>query len=291
VEESRLSHVKWIASAVLLFQPIAADIAWAKCPEPKYSYLAPCLIACPAGDSVFVTLPRDWAQNPEGGEEITLDFSNCPGFRLSPLSGGEPYTIDSTGRQISVLTDAFGYARFPVRGGGVHGGGLAVLRGCTHAFGTRSVASPDQDGDLIVDDADVALIESKLGTSDSTAELDCDGLVTAADVEIARAHLGHRAAALVSVLPPIDSELSLAAYPNPVAGPLTVSFSLPSAVPVTLELLDLSGRRVQRQELGVLGPGLHTHALALERKLPGGVYFLRLSQPRRHIMTRICVLP
>ena len=53
--------------------------------------------------------------------------------------------------------------------------------------------SPDQDGNLVVDGADMALVEAKLGTHDPTADFDFDGTVTEADRGIAQAHYGHLA--------------------------------------------------------------------------------------------------
>ena len=58
---------------------------------------------------------------------------------------------------------------------------------------TRStLISPDQNGDLIVDEADVALAAGKLSTSDPTADFDFDGTVTNADLAILEEHLGHQ---------------------------------------------------------------------------------------------------
>jgi Metallo-peptidase family M12/FG-GAP-like repeat len=68
------------------------------------------------------------------------------------------------------------------------------------------------------------------------------------------------------------------AFPNPTRGDLTVSFSLPSAAPARLELLDLAGRRVRGMDVGSLGAGAHRIALARGATLHAGVYFIRLTQ-------------
>jgi hypothetical protein len=279
-------------SPALLYLLFGAGVSQAKCPVPQNSALAPCLIACPQGDSVFVVIPRDFVFNPEPGQPVALDFSRCPGFQLNPVQGDEPYTVDSTGRRITVMTRfPNGEAVFAVRGGGGCGAGSATVFGwCGDSLGSRPVASPDQDGNLVVDDADVALIEAKLGLSDASADFDCDGLVSSRDVSIARAHLGHHAAALASVPAGTTRELSLAAFPNPTSRPLTVSFSLPVAVPVAIDLLDLSGRRLQTWEATLLGPGQHTLSLDLESRLPAGLYFLRLVEPSHHVSIKLFVL-
>lgn len=69
------------------------------------------------------------------------------------------------------------------------------------------------------------------------------------------------------------------AFPNPAKSGFSVTFSLPSASPATLEVIDLAGRRVVSREVGTLGAGRHT--LSLEnatRRLPIGVYAIRLTQ-------------
>jgi hypothetical protein len=66
--------------------------------------------------------------------------------------------------------------------------------------------------------------------------------------------------------------------PNPVVDRFNVTFSLASADPAMVELLDVSGRRVLGQEVGSLGVGVHRIELAGARHEAPGVYFLRLSQ-------------
>jgi hypothetical protein len=68
-------------------------------------------------------------------------------------------------------------------------------------------------------------------------------------------------------------------FPSPSPTGFSVDFSLPSKAPATLELIDLSGRRVLAREVGAMGAGAHT--LSLEDaagKLPAGIYALRLTQ-------------
>jgi hypothetical protein len=83
----------------------------------------------------------------------------------------------------------------------------------------------------------------------------------------------------------------LAAYPNPSSGQLTVSFSLPSVAPATIDVLDLSGRRIHHEAVGAPSPGLNTRLLPLKARLRPGLYFIRLDQPPRRLFTKICVLP
>jgi hypothetical protein len=72
---------------------------------------------------------------------------------------------------------------------------------------------------------------------------------------------------------------------NPVVGrDLVVDFTLADASPAWIELLDISGRRVARQEVGSLGPGQHSVRLDEASSARPGVYHLRLAngtQPAR----------
>ena len=80
------------------------------------------------------------------------------------------------------------------------------------------------------------------------------------------------------------------AQPNPAAGSsgFTVSFSLPGDAPATLELLDLSGRRLLSREVGSLGGGRHTISWQRESaELPAGMYILRLSQSGRTASSKV----
>jgi hypothetical protein len=80
------------------------------------------------------------------------------------------------------------------------------------------------------------------------------------------------------VSPRPEAGLALAgALPNPAraSGP-RLSYSLANDAPATLELLDVSGRRVARAD--VAGAGPHETSLAPSRPLAPGVYLARLAQ-------------
>jgi len=70
----------------------------------------------------------------------------------------------------------------------------------------------------------------------------------------------------------------LGARPNPAERELKVAFSLPSAEPATLSLLDVSGRVVRREDVGHLGPGSHVLDLTEGARIAPGVYVLELRQ-------------
>ena len=68
------------------------------------------------------------------------------------------------------------------------------------------------------------------------------------------------------------------ASPNPSPGDWLVAFSLPSAAPAQLALLDLAGRRLATRDVGAFGAGRHELRFRSETALPAGLYFIRLSQ-------------
>ena len=81
------------------------------------------------------------------------------------------------------------------------------------------------------------------------------------------------------------------ARPTPASGGrVLVHFALPSAEPATLELIDVTGRRVKTRSVGSLGAGRHVINLAEGEQLGPGIYFIRLTQGARERVVRTSVL-
>jgi hypothetical protein len=78
--------------------------------------------------------------------------------------------------------------------------------------------------------------------------------------------------------------------PNPATRDLIVAFSLPAAGPVTLDLIDLTGRRVMSRSVGDLGIGPHRLQLGDARALAPGVYVVRLTSAARSITVKAAVV-
>jgi hypothetical protein len=79
--------------------------------------------------------------------------------------------------------------------------------------------------------------------------------------------------------------------PNPSrGGALTVRFTLPSAAPASIELLDVAGRRIAAPEVGSLGTGRHALDLGQGQQLAPGLYLVRLRQGANTRVTRVAVL-
>ena len=80
------------------------------------------------------------------------------------------------------------------------------------------------------------------------------------------------------------------ARPNPTQGDIIVTFTLPTSLPATLRLLDLTGREVKSMEVGSLGPGRPTVNLGAGLDLRSGIYFLHLRQAGHEATARVSVV-
>lgn len=79
--------------------------------------------------------------------------------------------------------------------------------------------------------------------------------------------------------------------PNPATGGrLRVHFALPGNAPATLDLFDLSGRRVAQKAVGPMGPGRHVVDLSSGGRLRAGIYVVRLTQGTLQRSVRLAVL-
>jgi len=86
-------------------------------------------------------------------------------------------------------------------------------------------------------------------------------------------------------------DLTVRAYPDPSAGDvLSVSLSLPDAVPAELSLFDLRGRQLAQESVPLNASGQLVMRLTLPHELPPGLYVVRLSQARRTFSTKVSIL-
>ena len=81
------------------------------------------------------------------------------------------------------------------------------------------------------------------------------------------------------------------AHPNPARGGESgVAFTLPDGAPAQLELVDVSGQRWGRREVGSMGAGRHVVPLGGSRRLPPGLYLVRLTRGAHALVVRAVVL-
>lgn len=80
-------------------------------------------------------------------------------------------------------------------------------------------------------------------------------------------------------------------WPNPArAGSMKVRFTIRSVAPASIELLDVSGRRLTARDLGTLAAGRHAIDIGEGVSLQSGIYFVRLTQGPHSRVTRVAVL-
>jgi hypothetical protein len=80
-------------------------------------------------------------------------------------------------------------------------------------------------------------------------------------------------------------------HPSPwTAGTLRMRFSQSESARVSLDLLDLAGRLIQRRDLGIFPSGSHAVTVGERHNLSSGVYLLILHSGGRSIGRRIVVL-
>lgn len=87
--------------------------------------------------------------------------------------------------------------------------------------------------------------------------------------------------------PPLELAI-VGLSPQPSRGALRVEFTLAGDEPASLELVDITGRRVDSRRLAMSGAG--RHAIELRQRLPAGVYLVRLTQGARTVMRKAVVL-
>lgn len=86
-------------------------------------------------------------------------------------------------------------------------------------------------------------------------------------------------------VPLIDSDLSLAAYPNPFNPRTVIRFDLPERLPTSVDIFDVTGRHVHRLVQGTLDRGVHERTWQgrddAGQTLPSGTYYCRVIAGNR----------
>jgi hypothetical protein len=90
--------------------------------------------------------------------------------------------------------------------------------------------------------------------------------------------------------PRVPTQLALRPLLNPACALLTMTCDLPGTEPAKVEVYDVSGRRVHERQVRVAGAGVVTVDAGQGAKILPGVYWVRLSQARRHPSTQMVVV-
>ncbi len=170
-------------------------VAWSNCeymPAPWNCTVPPRLVACPLGDAGYEVVVRDVGNWPVVDVLVRLDFSKCSGAAFCPVQG-DLTAWDPVARVASTWSNDQGVAAFHLKMGGICPDDSIEVLACSTVLGRSvGVASPDQDGNLVVNGADVAIVRGLLGTGSPQADFDGDGLVEADDLAfVAEQHYAH----------------------------------------------------------------------------------------------------
>lgn len=257
-------------------------------PSPANCTVDACMVACPGGDALFQVIVRDIANNRIFGSTVELDFSECAEF--VPCPTGNAYTLDWDRRSIRTATDPLGVASFPLRGGGSCGPSTVEVRADGVLIATRSLSSPDLDASLMVDGVDRLLLSAIEGGAGPQGDFDCSGLVSGAfDPQDPPPP-----PPLLDAPPPArpSAELSVRVSSNPVRAGVraTIQLAVRASGPVVAELIDLSGRRIERLPLIAASTGASSHDWRVPQGLAAGVYSLRVRSGTAEASTRVIVV-
>ncbi len=235
--------------------------------------------------------PAEWglAADLTGDGKLDLLTSSTLGLAILVGNGDGTFdalpaqtttTIESRNRALLVADfdgdlypDLFTANWFTAAAAVYHGDGsgyFPVERG----YGSNGFPTDVALGDLDENGMDDAAVANEITASVSIL-LDATGASTAVDPLPARAN----ALAFTRVWP----------VPR-LGGPLHASFVLPGRGEARLDLLDVAGRRVAGERLGVLEAGEGNVTLALPRTLRPGIYWLRLTHGGRATAARVAVL-
>ena len=159
-------------------------------PSPTHSTVPNCFSACPQGDGPVIQITvRDFSNQPLINSVVEINLCDCSSARFCPQHGSEGYIVVSPCIARAV-TDISARVTFTLAAGGACTGGVRIYADGV-LLATRALASTDQDGDLVVAAPDLTLHAPKIGTSDPSGDLDCNGAVNSTDATIISGHSGH----------------------------------------------------------------------------------------------------
>lgn len=187
---------------VLLLLASLAAPAFGGVPDPAHCTVPPCLVLCPAGDVTYTVVVRDIAGAPVSGCTVRLEFVNCNWVVVCSLDCCPGLIIDDLHQQVRTTSDVNGVANFPVMMGGLCPGATVGVSAAAVHLADVHLASPDQNGNLIVGADDAQHVHDLIGSTDPGADFDGDGTVTQADYDwLVNSHGGHSCTNAVPVRP------------------------------------------------------------------------------------------
>ncbi len=243
------------------------------------------LIAPEAIPANVFTLWETCGGEPAVGAPIDVNFDPA----LLPL-------LDPTQHvPIQAITTGSGQATVGVYGGGCsQAGTVRVACVVDPLIVYEGVASPDVDGNCIVDSGDLHYVTTNLGNADFCADLDGSGLVDETDVAIVEATLGDHCPtmAIDETLGPVAVAPRIEVAPNPARFRAVIRAAVPAAA--QLKIVDVAGHVVrnltQHARFGTTGEiewDLRDHQ---GRRVASGLYFATVEGAGVELRSRIIVV-
>ncbi|MGH7730380.1 MAG: hypothetical protein ACRENJ_03930, partial [Candidatus Eiseniibacteriota bacterium] len=252
---------------------------------------------------------------------ITLDQQGgLAGEEIAGVAGGPVYTFFPSVAVNAAGTAAFGFAAC---GTNVYAGAYATLRQAADPVGVTDPAATVEAGrDYYVrtfdappcdaaparnrwgdysgisvdptDDEGFWVFNQFANVRGSPGTGGCNGRPDPEDGRwgTAWALVGTPGTAAVGETEPSGLELR-ALSANPGTGPARLEFELAQATRIDLSVLDVQGHRVARLASGLCSAGRHQAVWDLgqsRRRVPAGIYFVRLATPAGHRLRRLVVL-
>lgn len=243
-----------------------------------------------------------------GSPGDAMSCTNCHGGTATPQTGWITSTVPSTGyipgtdyvitaTMTVIPLDKFGFEISPQNTAGDLMGTMTVLNSTetqlissnkyiTHTFsGTAATnnsktwqftwTAPAQgSGDVTFYGAFVA------SNSDATFNGD--------DVHTSSLTVSEDATSSIS--DKLSSATKIAVYPNLIQSTFTVSYTNESAGKVTIDLLDITGKRINRFIDGDRSIGIQNEKLQLLTPVTSGVYFIKISSANSSSMQKVVIM-
>lgn len=186
-------HFEWIHTppawtTAIFVLVLTTPAAHAKLPSQANSTIPRCIMTTPSGVFVATFDFRDANNNPMPEVTLVLDYEGCDSFVLCAPAPDDSVSLAE--RTITTESDLHGRVRVRLRagGGGADRGFHVLANGMS--FGIIPIAPADRNGDLVVDGADLAMLEARIGEADPSADLNGDGAVDAADATLLQSQFG-----------------------------------------------------------------------------------------------------
>lgn len=173
---------------------------------------------------------------------------------------------------------------FPVSGRLIHQDALGIER--SYVEQTGFVPEPDHSPILVWQAWRLVAPPQPFSDFDYAMRIGPDGPAAPAILPI---EPGRESEERITPSAAVPGGLAIESVPAPARRDSRVRFSLASAEPVRIELLDVTGRRVATRNIA-LAAGEHEVALFDRASAPAGVYFLRLTQGAASVSRRIVVI-